>query len=148
MEKAFPALVSKRKFRQVAKLLRSRAPESVHPRRASSPYLLSGLVKCETCGKALTAAEAKSGKYTYYVCHSLLKKGKGTCETPRLNSKNFEGLIVSNIRENILTESRSQVALASPGVGARFSPSAASATGCRRQRGGRDGRSRERRDRT
>ena len=76
----------------------------MHPRRASSPYLLSGLAKCETCGKALTAAEAKSRKYTYYVCHSLLKKGKGTCKTPRLNSKNFEGLIVSNIRHNILTE--------------------------------------------
>ena len=105
VEKAFPALVSKRKFRQVTSLLRSRAPKSLHPRRASSPYLLSGLAKCETCGKALTAAEAKSGKYTYYVCHSLLKKGKGTCKTPRLNSKNFEGIIVSNIRENILTES-------------------------------------------
>ena len=105
VEKAFPALVSKRKFREVANLLRSRAPESVHPRRASSPYLLSGLAKCETCGKALTAAEAKSGKYTYYVCHSLLKKGKGTCKTPRLNSKKFESLIVSTIRENILTES-------------------------------------------
>ena len=105
VEKAFPALVPKRKFRQVASLLRSRTPKAAHPRRSSSPYLLSGLVKCETCGKALTAAEAKSGKYTYYVCHSLLKKGKGTCETPRLNSKKFEGVIVSNIRENILTES-------------------------------------------
>ena len=105
VEKAFPALVSQGKFRQVANLLRSRAPESVHPRRASSPYLLSGLAKCETCGRALTAAEAKSGRYTYYVCHSLLKKGKGTCETPRLNSKKFEGLIISTIRENILTES-------------------------------------------
>ena len=89
----------------MAGLLRSRAPKSVHPRRSSSPYLLSGLLKCETCGKALTAAEAKGGKYTYYVCHSLLKKGKGTCKTPRLNAKNFEGLIVGNIRENILTES-------------------------------------------
>ena len=105
VEKAFPALVSKRKFRQVAKLLQSRAPKSVHPRRATSPYLLSGLAKCESCGKALTAAEAKSGKYTYYVCHSLLKKGQGTCKTPRLNSKKFEGLIISTIRENILTES-------------------------------------------
>ena len=105
VEKAFPALVSKRRFGQVADLLRSRAPETVHPRRASSPYLLSGLAKCETCGKALTAAEAKSGRYTYYVCHSLLKKGKGTCKTPRLNSKKFEGLIISTIRENILTES-------------------------------------------
>ena len=105
VEKAHPALVSKTKFRQVARLLQSRAPKSVHPRRASSPYLLSGLAKCETCGKALTAAEAKSGRYTYYVCHSLLKKGKGTCDTPRLNSKKFEGLIVENIRDCILTES-------------------------------------------
>ena len=34
-----------------------------------------------------------------------MKKGRDTCKTPRLNAKNFEGLIVSNIRENILTES-------------------------------------------
>ncbi len=77
----------------------------MNPRRASSPYLLSGLVKCETCGKAMTAAEAKSGKYTYYICHSLLKRGKGTCEPPSLNAKNFEKLIVHEIRENVLTES-------------------------------------------
>ena len=77
----------------------------MNPRWASSPYLLSGLVKCETCGKAMTAAEAKSGRYTYYICHSLLKRGKGTCETPRLNAKSFEKLIVSEIRENVLTES-------------------------------------------
>ena len=105
MEKAFPAIVSKRDFRRVAATMRSKAPAKVHPRRASSPYLLSGLVKCERCGKALTAHEAKGGKYTYYVCHSLLKKGQGTCKTPRLNSKRFEDLIVNNIRENILTES-------------------------------------------
>ena len=105
IEEAFPAIVTKQEFRKVARLLRSRAPKSVHPRRASSPYLLSGLLRCETCGRALTAAEAKSGQYTYYVCHSLLKKGKGTCQTPRLNAKRFEGLIVGNIRENILTES-------------------------------------------
>ena len=53
----------------------------------------------------MTAAEAKSGKYTYYVCHSLLKRGSGTCKTPRLNAKNFEKLIVNEIRENVLTES-------------------------------------------
>ena len=73
-------------------MLGSRAPKKVNPRRASSPYLLSGIAKCETCGKAMTAAEDKSGKYTYYVCHSLLKRGSGTCKTPRLNAKNFEKL--------------------------------------------------------
>ena len=105
VENAHPAIVSKRDFQKARKLLASRAPKKMNPRRASSPYLLSGLVKCETCGKAMTAAEAKSGRYIYYICHSLLKRGKGTCETPRLNAKSFEKLIVSDIRENVLTES-------------------------------------------
>ena len=77
----------------------------MNPRRISSPYLLSGIAKCETCGKSMTAAEAKSGKYTYYICHSLLKRGKGTCKTPRLNAKKFEKIIVNELRANILTES-------------------------------------------
>ena len=105
VENAHAAIVSQRDFQRARKLLASRAPKKMNPRRASSPYLLSGIVKCETCGKAMTAAEAKSGRYTYYICHSLLKRGKGTCETPRLNAKNFEKLIVSEIRENVLTES-------------------------------------------
>ena len=105
VEDAHPAIVSKRDFQKARRLLGSRAPKKVNPRRASSPYLLSGIAKCETCGKAMTAAEAKSGKYTYYICHSLLKRGKGTCETPRLNAKNFEKIIVDEIRANILTES-------------------------------------------
>ena len=105
VEDAHPAIISKRDFQKARRLLGSRAPKKVNPRRASSPYLLSGIAKCETCGKAMTAAEAKSGKYTYYICHSLLKRGKGTCETPRLNAKKFEKIIVDEIRANILTES-------------------------------------------
>ena len=105
VEGAHPAIVSKREFGRVKNLLCSRAPKRVHPRRASSPYLLSGLARCETCGKSMVASEAKSGRYTYYVCDTLIKRGSGTCETPRLNGKKFEKLIVEQIRENILTES-------------------------------------------
>ena len=105
VEDAFPAIVSRDDFERVAAILGSKAPSKVHPRRAASPYLLSGIVRCETCGKALTAHEAKSGQFTYYVCHSLLKRGSGACDTPRLNSKRFERLIIEQIRENILTES-------------------------------------------
>ena len=105
VEDAFPAIVSQQEFQRVRKLLEARAPKVTHPRRAASPYLLSGLAKCESCGKALTAAEAKSGRYTYYVCQSILMQGSGTCDTPRLNAKSFEDIIISNIRDNILTES-------------------------------------------
>ena len=66
--------------------------------------MLSGLAKYEHCGKALSASEAKSGKYTYCVCQSILKLGSGSCNTPRLNAKSFEEIIVSNIRDHILTE--------------------------------------------
>ena len=31
----------------------------------------------------MTAAEAKSGKYTYYICHSLLKRGKRDLRDPQ-----------------------------------------------------------------
>ena len=105
VENAHPAIVNNEEFRRARMLLGSRAPKKVHPRRAASPYLLSGLLKCETCGSAMTAAEAKSGKYTYYVCQSVLKRGKDACKTPRLNAKSFERLILGEIRENILTES-------------------------------------------
>ena len=105
VEDAHPGIVSKQEFRRIARMMESRAPKKVNPRRISSPYLLSGIAKCETCGKAMTAAEAKSGKYTYYICHSLLKRGKGTCKTPRLNAKKFEKIIVDELRANILTES-------------------------------------------
>ena len=101
---AFPAIVTQQEFRRVGRLLKARSPKTIHPRRASSPYLLSGLATCALCGKALTAAEAKSGKYTYYVCQSILKTGSGSCETPRVNARAFEETIVRNLRENVLTE--------------------------------------------
>ena len=37
----------------------------------------------------------------YYVCQSLLKRGRRTCTTPRLNAKRFERLIIDQIRERL-----------------------------------------------
>ena len=105
VENAFPALVSRGVFNRVVSLLESRAPVHSHPRRSASSYLLSGIVKCRTCGKALSGQESKSGQFAYYVCQSLMKQGSGACDAPRLNARKFEGMIVEQIRENILTES-------------------------------------------
>ena len=105
VENAVPAIVSKVEFERVRSMLEARAPVKTNPRRAASPYLLSGLVECALCGKQLTAAEAKGGRYSYYVCGSLLKRGSGSCETPRLNAKRFEALILDQLRDHVLTES-------------------------------------------
>ncbi len=104
VDDAFPAIVPKAQFNRVAKLMRSRAPKVVNPRRVASPFLLSGLVKCKSCRRALTGQYAKSGKFPYYVCQTLMKQGSGSCDTPRLNARRFEKLVVDNIRSNILTE--------------------------------------------
>ena len=45
VENAVPAIVSQKEFRRIARSLRSKALDRIKPRRASSPYLLSGLVR-------------------------------------------------------------------------------------------------------
>ena len=84
--------------------MRSRAPKINHPRRVGSTYLLSGLVRCKSCNRALSGQDAKSGQFSYYVCQSIMKRGRDACDTPRLNARRFEEMVVERIRENILTE--------------------------------------------
>ena len=105
VEKAFPAIVSKTRFRRVNSLMRSRAPKIAHPRRVASSYQLSELVKCRACNRALSGQDTKSDQFAYYVCQSIMKHGKGACETPRLNARRFEEMVVGKIRSNVLTES-------------------------------------------
>ena len=104
VEKAFPSIVSKTQFRKVNRQMRSRAPRKAHPRRVGSSYLLSGLVKCRSCSRAMSGQDSKGGKFAYYVCQSLMKRGSGACDCPRLNARRFEELVVNRIRANILTE--------------------------------------------
>ena len=104
VDDAFPSIVPRAQFNRVARLMRSRSPKVVNPRRVASPFLLSGLVKCKSCRRALTGQYAKSGKFPYYVCQTLMKRGSGSCDTPRLNARRFEKLVVEKIRSNTLTE--------------------------------------------
>ncbi len=104
VEKAFPAIVSRAKFNRVNALMRSRAPKRTHPRRVASTYLLSGLLRCGLCRKAFSGQDAQSGRYAYYVCQSIMKRGRVACDAPRLNARRFEELVLERIRSNVLTE--------------------------------------------
>ena len=104
MENACPALVSQSDYAKVQELMHQRSFVKVHPRRTSSSFLLSGLAKCGYCGKALIGQDTKGGKFSYYVCGTLNKKGAGSCPAPYLNSRKFEALITGKIRDHILTE--------------------------------------------
>ena len=101
---AVPAIVTEAEYRHVQETLASRAPGVVHPRRISSPFLLSGIAICAACGKPMSGTYAKSGKYPYYLCQSIIKNGRGGCDSPRLRADHFEQLITEELRTNVLTE--------------------------------------------
>jgi site-specific DNA recombinase len=103
VENAWPAIVNKDVYTQVQILLKDRAPVSLHPKRVASRYLLSGIARCGYCGKALVGQDAKSGRFTYYVCGTLLKRGAGSCPARYLNSEHFERLVTDKIKEHVLT---------------------------------------------
>ena len=104
VEDAWPVIVDRETFNTVRSKLSSRSPARLNPRQLSSRYLLSGLARCGHCGKALVGQEAKGGKFSYYVCGTLLKKGAGSCDARYLNSRKFEELVINKVKEHILTE--------------------------------------------
>ena len=104
VENAWPALVSRETFDAVQSGMHERAPAQQRPARVGSQYLLSGLLKCGVCGKPYSGQAAKSGKFAYYVCASLLREGAGSCTGRYLNAEKVEDYIVHKVRERILTE--------------------------------------------
>lgn len=103
VENAYPGCISIDTFREALDMLKQRSFIINHPRRTASPFLLSGIARCGHCGKALVGAEAKSSRYSYYICGSLLKKGSNACPTHYLSTRNFDGLIIDKIKHCILT---------------------------------------------
>ena len=99
-----PAIVDRDTFDTTQHMMASRAPKIVHPRVVSSRFLLSGLARCGYCGRALTGQDAKSGKFAYYVCGSLAKKGAGSCEFKYLSAPKFEKAVIDEIKKSILTK--------------------------------------------
>jgi site-specific DNA recombinase len=102
-ENACPPVIDRVTFLKVQSLMKERMPKRVHPRRTSSPFLLSGIAYCGYCGKALVGKYAKSGEFAYYICGSLDKKGSGSCPAKYLNTDKFESLVIKQIKERILT---------------------------------------------
>jgi site-specific DNA recombinase len=102
VDNACPAIVDRETFRRAQDLLRARSFARVHPQRISSRYLLSGIARCGHCGRALTGVEAKSGKFAYYVCGTLIRKGAQSCPSRYLNAGKLEELVIEKIKDHVL----------------------------------------------
>ena len=102
-ENASPPLVERELFLTVQSLLRDRMPVKVHPRRTSSPFMLSGLLLCGHCGRALSGKYAKRGRYGYYTYGTLDKQGRGSCKAGYTWKEKLEQAVISKIKEHVLT---------------------------------------------
>ena len=103
IEDAWAALIDRTLFDQVQVKLAARAPQVIHPREVDSPYLLSGLIRCASCGAAMVGHGGNS-RYRYYMCGNARRKGRETCPSPVLRKDRLEGFVVDRIRDSILTD--------------------------------------------
>lgn len=104
VENTHPVIVSKDDFAKARAMLKSRAPNIIHPRSVSSEYLLSGIAYCGACGSKLGGTTAKSGKFTYYGCQRYLKQGREACSTGIISQSRLEEAIFIKLKDRILTE--------------------------------------------
>jgi hypothetical protein len=104
VEDAHPPLISKDVFQKVRQLLQNRSPKRIHPRLLSSEYLLSGLVYCGWCHHKLTDCSAKSGRFHYYACQSVLKRGRAGCRAKFIPRAKLEMAVIEKLKQRVLTE--------------------------------------------
>lgn len=73
-----------------------------HPRRASSPYLLSGLVYCDFCGSPMFGNTSTSkGRDEAYRCSR--SRTKHDCPASRISRRKLEEAVFHTLAEYILT---------------------------------------------
>jgi len=104
LQDVHPALIDRETFNLVQHRRADRATDHSCRHRESSPYLLSGLVRCGRCGRHLVGTSAKSGKYHYYTCQQYYHQGKEACKGTRVSKSDLEGFIISRARDLILDE--------------------------------------------
>ena len=105
VEDAFPAIVSRDEFERVNAILGSKAPSKIHPAAPPAPTCSAASSSARPAARPSPPTRPRAASSPTTSATPCLKQGKGACDTPRLNARRFERLVIDNIRENILTES-------------------------------------------
>ena len=103
------ALVSEETFGRVQAILDARGSDHAIARLESSPYLLSGLLRCGLCGYHMVGTSAKSGRYSYYTCQQYYQQGKESCSGVRISQSKLESFVMAKTRDLILDEANLQL---------------------------------------
>ena len=99
------AIIDENVFKRVEGRRKARNPENVPPRVVNSPTLLTGLLKCGSCGAGMTLATGKGGRYRYYKCNTRIKKGVG-CESQNIPVGRLDNLVLEALADKVFTPRR------------------------------------------
>jgi site-specific DNA recombinase len=90
----FDPLVSEETFYRVQAVIDGRVQTTVPHKRSRPDFPLKGLVRCEACGRTLTASWSKgrNGRYAYYHCWRQ-------CRAVNISKTKLEGLFVDELTE-------------------------------------------------
>ncbi len=104
-------VISPDTFSQVQKRLSDRSPDKVPPRITTSPTLLTGLIKCGSCGANMTLATGKGGRYRYYKCSSRINNlaTGSNCQSNNIPMYKLDGLVLEAIAERVFTPERVEI---------------------------------------
>jgi site-specific DNA recombinase len=93
------AIVHEGVFARAQVLLDERAAESTTMRPTTSEYVLTGLLRCVSCGDAYVGASAhgRGGFYRYYVCRTRQVKGARGCTGERIPADILEDAITADL---------------------------------------------------
>lgn len=94
---AVPSIIEKELFDEAQRMLHSRSQH--HPRKATSPYIFTSVLKCARCGGSLAGKQAsgrnRSVSYNYYC----FNKRYGTCDLPLIAQNYLEIQFLNKIKE-------------------------------------------------
>jgi len=90
-------------FNKVQALLKNNGRSGGVEVRNKYGALLRGLIRCSSCGTAMTHTfsgdiKRKKKAYRYYRCTSAIKNGHGVCDTGTVPAQEFERIVVDEVR--------------------------------------------------
>jgi len=100
VENVVDPIITPEKFYEVQEMIKSRSVK--HPRRATSPHIFTGVLKCVRCGGVMnsktSSMKRNNKKYTshHYYCNN---KRYGTCDAPSIAQSYLEIQFLNKISE-------------------------------------------------
>ena len=98
-----PAIIDKQTFDEVKERRDSRNPDKVEGSRINTNNMLTGILKCGTCGAFMTIATGKSGYYRYYKCTNRSNKGNVACSSKNINADKLESHITQQLANHVFS---------------------------------------------